>query len=190
MKWKTLYKVSFGLGILYLASEILLIPGMVMLYHAQGVSFTDWANYISTNSFYANIDYFGGFVNRILIGLLIMVICFSLYRNKISPNKFLNGATAILSIFALVVFVLIVMNISLFLSSHQIQDLLNISGQISKLTYPIFPIFFFVGLVSLVVGYVKEKIKISSNPRKDLAVILPSLSLAVIVLIDLIRFIR
>ncbi len=185
MKLKSLYAVSFWFGLIYLVSKLLFIPGMIMLFRAQGVSFTQFAYVISTNSFTANLTYFGSLISGILIGILIATISLSLVRNKISTNKMINAGVIIISVFALVMVVIMIAAIVLVISTPSVQTLLNMSGQLSKMTYPVFPAFFFVSILLLAAGYIKENLKTSSV--KDFKVVFPSLALLIIILIDLIK---
>ncbi len=161
---------------------------MIMLFRAEGVSFTEFAYVMSTNSFISNIAYFGRLINGILVGILIVGISLSLVRNKISANKMTSVGIVIISITALITAILTIMSIVFVILTPSFQTLLNMDAQISKITYPVFPIFFLGSILLFTAGYIKEKLKTSSI--KDWRIVLPSLALLVIILIDFIRIFR
>lgn len=183
MKLKFLYAVSFWFGIIYAVLKLLWIPGMLILLRAEGVSFALFTYVISTNSFSANLAYFGSLLSGILIGVLIATISLSLVRNKISANKMINAGIIMVSIVALVMVVFIIISIVLVILSPSIQTPLSISGQVSKIAYPVFTIFFFVSVLLLTAGYIKEELKVTS--KKDFKIILTSSALIVIILINI-----
>lgn len=185
MKLKQLYTVAFWFGIIYLISKLLLIPGLIMLYKAQGISLSGFLYVISTNSLISNLALFGSLISGILIGILIISIYFSIIKNKINSNKLIDTATVMISVTVLAVIVIAIVTVFVSISTQSIQTLSSMTSQLSKITYPIFPIFFLISIILLIVGYIKEKFKTKSV--KNLGIILPSLALLIIVILDVIK---
>ncbi len=185
MKLKSLYAISFWFGLIYLALKLLSIPGTFMLLRAQGISFDQLTYVISTNSIFANLAFFGSMINGIIIGVLIATISFLLIRNKIRGNRIMNAGITMISISALLMTMLFIINIVLMISTSSIQTLFSIGEHFSKIIYQGFPIFFFVAIILFVAGYIKEMLK--TLPVKDFRIFLPSLALLIIIVVDLIK---
>lgn len=188
MKLKHLHNVSFWFGIIYLIFKLLSIPGLIMLYKAQGVSLSSLLYVISTNSLISNLTLFGSLISGILIGILIISIYFLINKNKINSNKLIDTATVMFSITTLVIVLITTISIFAIISTQSIQTLLTITSQLSKITYPVFPIFFLISIILLVVGYMKEKLKTKSP--NNLGIILSSLALLIIIFLDLVKILH
>lgn len=183
MKLKTLYHVSFWFGIVYLILRLLSIPSMIVLFRSQGIGFSEFVNYISTGSFVSNFVYFGNIISGILIGVLIVTISLAVIRHKIKANKITDIGVGMISAIALVAAVNALYAIGLAISTSSIIPLVN--AQVSRIGYPILPIFSFISLCLLTAGYIMEKLKTSS--KKDFRVVFPAVALLTIILVNLVK---
>ena len=183
MKLKTLYHVSFWFGVVYLVLRMLSIPSMIVLFRSQGIGFSEFVNYISTGSFVSNFVYFGNIISGVLIGVLITTISLAVIRHKIKANEITDIGAGMISALTLVIAINAIYAIVLAISTSTIIPLVN--AKVSRIAYPILPIFFLISLCLLTVGYIVEKLKTSS--KKDFIVIFPAVALLIIVLVNFLK---
>ncbi|MEI8174856.1 MAG: hypothetical protein WCG28_02800 [bacterium] len=191
MKSKLFYNISFWFGVIYLIFSLLSIPSLIVVYQASGVSFAEFTYSMGTNFLIFDFIYFislvfGSLISHILVSVLILVISLSLIRDKINENKITNIGAIMISIVAIITSIIVVVAIFIFASTHSLQALSDMKSLLSKMTYPIFPIFFLTSFVLLTIGYIKEKLK--NYPKKYFGIIFPSLALLIIILLDLLKF--
>lgn len=166
-------------------SKLFSFIGLILLYKSQHVSFTYFVYIVSTNSLLTNIAIFGNIFSGILIGIIVTYISFLLIKSRISANKLTDISAIMLSITAMMIIIIFIFGISTFISTQSIENLLYTRGQVSKITYPLFPVFFFTSITLLIAGYIKERLK--TNSVKSLAIIVPSLIFLIIILVNIIK---
>jgi hypothetical protein len=186
-KLKKLYYISFWFGIVYLVAALLSIPGWILLLHSQGISFSEFTYVISNNSLIANLNYFGGLINEILVGVIIIATSWFLIRNKMKATQITTTGVVGFSIFVFIIALhLLVAVILLIVFWPSFQNFLIIAIQIQYWTYWV-RFILLVGSVLLLAGsYLKEKL--NSSPRKYPQIVLVSLAILVIVLLYIVKF--
>lgn len=179
MKIKPFYYISFCFGILYLIGQIF---STIMIFHSTGFGYLEFFHTIINGSFTDIITFLGILISSILLpSILILIISLSLIRNKINSNKMMDIAIIMVSIYAIYFSIFIVRTIFIVFSTDSILAMSGTINQFSKIGYLV-PVFFFASYSLLTAGYIKEKLSITLNPKKDLGIIFSSLALFVVTL--------
>ena len=190
MKMKSLYIVSFIFALFSLGSEILSIPVSLIVFQRQGISSEMLSRAMSMDPLWA-ISFFGSIMSDLLAGTLLVAIIWSLLRDKVKKNRMTDIAAAMISIRALASAILFIyiFTESLFLIHTNQLSVLNMTG-LPKVGTLIIAIFSLIAFILFTIGYIKEKIVTSQNPKKDMKVILPSIALLVVIIFSVSDLIR
>jgi hypothetical protein len=185
MKSNIFYKISFGYGLVCLAFSLLYIPGVIMLYRAQGISSAYLIDVISTNTFSANFIWFVTTTKDIFFSVLIVFVSLSLIRGKAVMNRMTDVAACIFSISACFSIVIIIAGICSVMITPSLQETLVTLYQVKYFAYPLLPIAYLVAVVLFTVSYVNEKF--DASPRRYSQIIFPSLALLIVLLSSIVR---